>query len=60
MSCTEYSRSCTASTLTMLVPFRVPMSMLPAVGTMERIACGTTIRRSVRRLLSPSAWAASV
>jgi len=44
----------------MLVPFRVPISMFPAAGTMERIACGMTIRRRVRRLPMPSAWAAWV
>ena len=33
---------------------------LPVGGMITRIACGSTIRRSVCRRLMPSDWAASV
>ncbi len=47
-------------TLTMEVPLRVPISMFPAGGTMERIACGSTTRHPRRHRPRPSDRAASV
>ena len=37
----------------------IEMVSLPVGGMITRIACGRTIRRIVRPLLMPSAWAAS-
>ncbi len=46
-------------TLTSEVAFTMLITWLPVGGTMNRMACGTTIRRSVRDRLMPSAAAAS-
>ncbi len=48
------------TTETSEVVFSMLMTSLPVGGTITRIACGMTIRRSVLAWLMPSACAASV
>ena len=60
MSCTAYSSSVNAMTLTSEDIFSIEIVSLPVGGMITRIACGRTMRRTVCRRVMPSACAASV
>ena len=56
----KFSSEVTGTAISSEVSLSIAMVSLPVGGTMTRIACGSTIRRSVFPRLMPSALAASV
>ncbi len=60
MSWPAVNSSASEMTWTSEVVLSIEMVSLPVGGMITRIACGSTIRRSVAARLMPSAWAASV